>query len=168
MRRLSALLSHVGKFNARKFARSSQFYAIASKTIPLHIRARAHHKSVYQDPLICFWGSQKLLSRWCIAFKTDIWPKDRLGPSRYGHRCVRDYQTAFDLIVFNQLSWNNVAIAGSLITSILIFDILTDPIIGYLSDRTVSRWGRRAPWMAIGALLLALGQIGIFGVPNFD
>ena len=61
----------------------------------------------------------------------------------------------------------NVAIAGALTTSILIFDILTDPIIGYLSDRTVSRWGRRAPWMAIGALLLALGQIGIFGVPNF-
>jgi GPH family glycoside/pentoside/hexuronide:cation symporter len=61
----------------------------------------------------------------------------------------------------------NVAIAGALTTSILIFDILTDPIIGYLSDRTESRWGRRAPWMAIGALLLAFGQIGIFGVPIF-
>ena len=61
----------------------------------------------------------------------------------------------------------NVAIAGALTTAILIFDILTDPIIGYLSDRTESRWGRRAPWMAIGALLLAFGQIGIFGVPIF-
>ena len=61
----------------------------------------------------------------------------------------------------------NVAIAGALTTSILIFDILTDPIVGYLSDRTESRWGRRAPWMAIGALLLAFGQIGIFGVPIF-
>ena len=61
----------------------------------------------------------------------------------------------------------NVAIAGALTTAILIFDILTDPIIGYLSDRTESRWGRRAPWMAIGALRLAFGQIGIFGVPIF-
>ena len=41
MRRLSALLSQGRKFNARKFARSSQFYAIASKTTPRHIRARA-------------------------------------------------------------------------------------------------------------------------------
>ena len=35
-----------------------------------------------------------------------------------------------------------VGIAGLLTTSILIFDIITDPIVGYLSDRTNSRWGR--------------------------
>ena len=59
-----------------------------------------------------------------------------------------------------------VGIAGLLTTSILIFDIITDPIVGYLSDRTSSRWGRRAPWMAIGAVILSLGIIGLFGVPQ--
>ena len=59
-----------------------------------------------------------------------------------------------------------VGIAGLLTTSILIFDIITDPIVGYLSDRTNSRWGRRAPWMAIGAVILSLGIIGLFGVPQ--
>src|SRR5208283_5617878 len=35
-------------------------------------------------------------------------------------------------------------------------DILTDPTIGHLSDNTRSRWGRRRPWMAAGALISAL------------
>jgi len=48
----------------------------------------------------------------------------------------------------------------------LIFDIITDPIVGYLSDRTHSRWGRRVPWMVIGALILSGGIIGLFGVPQ--
>ena len=59
-----------------------------------------------------------------------------------------------------------VGIAGVLTTSVLIFDIITDPIVGYLSDRTHSRWGRRVPWMVIGALILSGGIIGLFGVPQ--
>ena len=59
-----------------------------------------------------------------------------------------------------------VGIAGLLTTSVLIFDIITDPIVGYLSDRTNSRWGRRVPWMVIGAVILSVGIIGLFGVPQ--
>ena len=59
-----------------------------------------------------------------------------------------------------------VGIAGLLTTSVLIFDIITDPIVGYLSDQTHSRWGRRVPWMVIGALILSGGIIGLFGVPQ--
>ena len=59
-----------------------------------------------------------------------------------------------------------VGIAGLLTTSVLIFDIITDPIVGYLSDRTQSRWGRRVPWMVIGALILSGGIIRLFGVPQ--
>lgn len=55
--------------------------------------------------------------------------------------------------------------AGLLTTLVLIFDIISDPLIGYLSDRTNSRWGRRAPWIFFGALVLAGGMVGIFGVP---
>ena len=54
-----------------------------------------------------------------------------------------------------------VGIAGALTTAVLVFDIITDPLVGYLSDRTKSRWGRRAPWMALGALVLVAGMIGL-------
>jgi GPH family glycoside/pentoside/hexuronide:cation symporter len=32
----------------------------------------------------------------------------------------------------------------------------TDPIVGYLSDKTRHRWGRRRPWVIVGAPLLAI------------
>lgn len=59
-----------------------------------------------------------------------------------------------------------VELAGLVTTSILIFDMITDPVIGYLSDKTTSRWGRRAPWMFVGAVVLAGAMIGLFAVPE--
>jgi GPH family glycoside/pentoside/hexuronide:cation symporter len=37
-----------------------------------------------------------------------------------------------------------------------LLDILTDPLIGYFSDNTHSRWGRRRPWMFVGMLVAAI------------
>lgn len=45
------------------------------------------------------------------------------------------------------------------------FDALTDPLMGWLSDRTHSRWGRRRPWMALGAPLAAVAFIAMFTPP---
>jgi len=59
-----------------------------------------------------------------------------------------------------------VGLAGAVTTAVLIFDVITDPLVGYLSDRTNSRWGRRAPWMAVGAVVMAGGMIGLFAVPE--
>lgn len=37
-----------------------------------------------------------------------------------------------------------------------LFDALTDPIMGYISDNTVSRFGRRRPYIFIGAILTGI------------
>lgn len=58
-----------------------------------------------------------------------------------------------------------VGLAGFVTTAVLIFDMITDPIIGYLSDRTQSRFGRRAPWMFVGVLVMAAGMVGLFSTP---
>lgn len=50
-------------------------------------------------------------------------------------------------------------------------DLVLDPLIGKLSDRTRSRWGRRKPWMWAGTPILMAGAALIFmpvdlGIPS--
>lgn len=52
-----------------------------------------------------------------------------------------------------------IAVARSL-------DALSDPFVGWLSDRTRSRWGRRRPFIAIGAPLCALAFWALFSPPR--
>jgi GPH family glycoside/pentoside/hexuronide:cation symporter len=59
-----------------------------------------------------------------------------------------------------------VGLAGLVTTCVLVFDMVTDPVVGVLSDRTNSRWGRRAPWMFLGAVIMAGAIVGLFAVPD--
>jgi GPH family glycoside/pentoside/hexuronide:cation symporter len=45
------------------------------------------------------------------------------------------------------------------------FDAISDPLMGWISDRTKSRWGRRRPWMALGAPLAAIFFVMLFSPP---
>src|SRR5262245_31661222 len=46
------------------------------------------------------------------------------------------------------------------------FDAMTDPVMGWISDRTRSRWGRRRPYMALGAPIAALAFVALFSPPE--
>ena len=46
-------------------------------------------------------------------------------------------------------------------------DALDNPVYGFLSDRTRSRWGRRRPWLTIGTPLLILCFIAFYNIPAF-
>ncbi len=46
-------------------------------------------------------------------------------------------------------------------------DALDNPVYGFLSDRTRSRWGRRRPWLTIGTPLLILCFIAFYNLPAF-
>lgn len=59
-----------------------------------------------------------------------------------------------------------IAVLGYILFSVRIFDAVTDPAIGYMSDRTVSKMGRRRPYIAIGSLFVALTMYLLFNPPE--
>lgn len=48
-------------------------------------------------------------------------------------------------------------VAGYLVFSARIIDAFSDPVMGRITDRTRSRWGRRRPWLLVGAFVCGLG-----------
>ena len=49
-----------------------------------------------------------------------------------------------------------------------IWDFVNDPIFGYISDRTRTRWGRRRPFLIFGALPLAVTFTMLWYRPGFE
>ncbi len=47
----------------------------------------------------------------------------------------------------------DLALIGTVLLVARIFDAVTDPMIGFLSDRTTSRYGKRKSWIVGGAML---------------
>ncbi|MEN8139483.1 MAG: MFS transporter [Bacteroidota bacterium] len=59
----------------------------------------------------------------------------------------------------------SLATIGSILLFGRIFDAFSDPLIGYYSDRTQSRWGKRKPWMIIGTPIAMVAIIFLFSPP---
>ncbi len=59
-----------------------------------------------------------------------------------------------------------IAVVGSLLFGVRIFDAVTDPVMGIVSDKTRTPWGRRRPYVAVGALLLAATLYLLFNPPR--
>jgi GPH family glycoside/pentoside/hexuronide:cation symporter len=59
----------------------------------------------------------------------------------------------------------DIAVAGVLLFGVRLFDAVTDPLMGTLSDRTRSRFGRRRPYIVSGSILIAIALIFLFNPP---
>ncbi len=59
-------------------------------------------------------------------------------------------------------------IAGSLLMVIKVWDAINDPLIGWLSDHTKSKWGPRLPWMTAAAAPLGISLSAVWWVPPGD
>ncbi|GAA4588101.1 MFS transporter [Planotetraspora phitsanulokensis] len=55
---------------------------------------------------------------------------------------------------------------GAVMVVYAVIDALDNPLLGHLSDRTRSRFGRRRPWLLVGAPMLAACMIAFFSTPK--
>jgi GPH family glycoside/pentoside/hexuronide:cation symporter len=49
-----------------------------------------------------------------------------------------------------------------------IFDAITDPIMGFISDNTKSKWGRRRQYVLIGAIIMGLAYVAMWQLYKDD
>jgi len=58
-----------------------------------------------------------------------------------------------------------LAVVGMVFMLARVWDVFTDPVLGVLSDRYPSRWGRRRHWLALSVPILMLSTYMLF-MPN--
>jgi glycoside/pentoside/hexuronide:cation symporter, GPH family len=78
-------------------------------------------------------------------------------------------QSAFSTFLFfyyNQVLGLSGSLAGSAALLALLVDAITDPMVGQLSDRFRSRWGRRHPFMLAGAVPFGIAIFFLFSPPG--
>ena len=49
-----------------------------------------------------------------------------------------------------------------------VFDSVTDPIMGFITDNTRSRWGRRKPYVLIGAVVMGISFVAMWQLYRVD
>ena len=70
------------------------------------------------------------------------------------------------MIVLNLGLGMNPALVGLLGALPRLTDAITDPLMGYVSDNTKSRWGRRRPYIFAGAILAGLVFALLWQLPD--
>lgn len=57
------------------------------------------------------------------------------------------------------------ALAGILIGASKVWDAVSNPAMGWLSDRTETRWGRRRPFLLLGAVVASVAFAALYSTP---
>lgn len=86
------------------------------------------------------------------------------GSVAYG---VKDNGFATLLLLFyNQVMGLDAGTVGLILLTALLLDAIVDPLVGYWSDKTHTRWGKRHPWMYAAILPMAGAWIMLWHPPG--
>lgn len=73
----------------------------------------------------------------------------------------------FVLLFYTQVLGLSGTATGIVLSLSLVWDAVSDPMVGSWSDRYKSRWGRRHPFMIYSTVPMGLGFIALFMPPDF-
>jgi GPH family glycoside/pentoside/hexuronide:cation symporter len=99
--------------------------------------------------------------------KLTLGTKFRYGLADMGFALIGSAMQFFLLFYYTDVAGINPALAGAaLMVGKLTWDALNDPLFGYWSDRTRSRFGRRRIYMLLGAIPLGIATWIMFSIPK--
>ena len=75
--------------------------------------------------------------------------------------------STFALLYYTQALGLNPMLAGLAMSIAVIWDAVSDPIMGFVTDNTNSRYGRRHPYILLGGLSMAGLLYAVWAVPAF-
>jgi glycoside/pentoside/hexuronide:cation symporter, GPH family len=81
-----------------------------------------------------------------------------------GVSAIESFLRLYLLIFLTDKIGLSADLAGYAVGIGILWDAFADPLMGRISDRTKSRFGRRLPWMALGAPILSLMFVLLFTV----
>lgn len=100
--------------------------------------------------------------------KLSLWTKIIYGTGDLGFSMNNSIIAAF----FPIFMMDVIGLTPAMVAIILFvgrsWDYVNDPIVGHLSDRTRTRWGRRRPFLLFGAIPFGLSFILLWLSPNFS
>jgi GPH family glycoside/pentoside/hexuronide:cation symporter len=98
--------------------------------------------------------------------KVPIITKLAFGSGDVGPAVATALMSFFLLYFFTDVARIPPALAGVILLINKIFDAVNDPIVGMISDRVHTPWGRRRPWFLFGAIPFGITLFLLFLVPN--
>ncbi len=90
----------------------------------------------------------------------------RFAVGMFGSSIPINMVRASMLLYYVDLRGLDVRAYGIVMAIYAIIDALDNPVLGYFSDRTRSRWGRRRPWLRLAAPLIVASFIAFFAAPS--
>jgi GPH family glycoside/pentoside/hexuronide:cation symporter len=60
----------------------------------------------------------------------------------------------------------SVGVIGAIFIAIRLFDAVSDPVMGWLSDRTTFRLGRRRTWLVLATPIIMVSVLGLLAPPD--
>lgn len=86
----------------------------------------------------------------------------------FGYGLVYIFLNSFILVYLTNVAKIPVGAAGTLVLLANVFDAISDPIVGFLSDRTHTKLGRYRPWIMFAVVPAALLFVLTFFCPDMS
>ncbi len=90
------------------------------------------------------------------------------GFGEWGVGAATTARTLFWLLFLSTVAGVDIGVASAAAAIGRIWDAINDPLIGIVSDQLQTRWGRRRPFLVIGAIPFGVTFYLLFSVPPFQ